>query len=249
MLTFALGVDVARWRRPGSDEILLVFMLLAAIASVCNWLSHLDGSQNLWSFLTTAFLVWRISLGGRISRMILILGSGADYAAAALAVARLWDVTVVALGIICAVQIALLVSPPVHGRTRPAPILARAPSWAQLVRRPPMWLLPWALLAGAVVTLACLGNMDWIAVPGCKPAASDACHALAEGYPLRWLTANQGMPLIFKGTLLKDCAQWALVSMSVLYLGWLWLTAPAGAPDAGYESQPGQGQTSTPRSS
>jgi hypothetical protein len=33
------------------------------------------------------------------------------------------------------------------------------------------------------------------------------------------------MPLIFKGALLKDCAQWTLVSMSVLYLGWFWLAA------------------------
>ena len=60
---------------------------------------------------------------------------------------------------------------------------------------------------------------------------SGACSALAEGYPLRWLTARQNQPLIVKGALLKDCAQWVLVSMSVLYLGWLWLTTPTGAPD------------------
>ncbi len=54
--------------------------------------------------------------------------------------------------------------------------------------------------------------------------------ALAEGYPLRWLTAHQNEPVISKGALLKDCAQWALGGMSVLYLGWLWLTAPAACP-------------------
>jgi hypothetical protein len=160
--------------------------------------------------------------------MILIIGSGGAYAVAALAVARLWDVAIVALVIICAVQIALLVSPPVYGRTRPTPIQVRARGWAQLVRRPPMWLLPWGLVAGTLLTLVYLASMDWVAIPGCRPAASGACSALAEGYPLRWLTAHQNVPSIFKGALLKDCAQWVLVSTSVLYLGWLWLTAPTG---------------------
>jgi hypothetical protein len=221
-------VDVARWRRPGADEILLIFLLLATIGFTLSWLARSYGPPNpLSSFLTTAFLTWRVSRGGRISRAILILASGASYTVAALAVARLWDPVVMTLVIIGAAQIALLISAPVYGRTRPAPIPVRAPGWAQLVRRPPRWLLPWGLLAGALVTAACLGNMDFIAIPGCKPAASDACSALAEGYPLRWLTAHQNVPLIVKGALLKDWAQWVLVSTSVLYLGWLWLTAPA----------------------
>jgi hypothetical protein len=218
---------VARWRRPGADEILLVFLLLAAFGFICSWLAHSYSSQNpVSSFLSTAFLAWRVSRGGRISRMILITGSCAACAVAALAVARLWDVAVAALVIIGAVQIALLVSPPVYGRTRRTPVQVRARGWAQLVRRPPMWLLPWALVAGTLLTLACLARMDWVAIAGCRPAASGACSALAEGYPLRWLTAHQNEPLVLKGALLKDCAQWVLVSTSVLYLGWLWLTAP-----------------------
>lgn len=76
------------------------------------------------------------------------------------------------------------------------------------------------------MTLACLGNGDFLPIPGCRTAASSACTALAEGYPLRWLTAYQNNPLISKGALLKDCAQWALASTLVLYLAWLWLTAP-----------------------
>jgi hypothetical protein len=219
---------VTRWRRPGADEILLVYLLLATIGFICRWLSHSYSSQNpLWSFLIAAFLAWRVSRGGRVSRMILIIGSGASCAGAALAVARQWDLSVMALVIIGAAQVALLASPPVYGRTRrPVPVPARAPGWAQLVRRPPAWLLPWGLLAGAVLTLACLGSMDWVAIPGCRPAASGACSALAEGYPLRWLTAHQNEPVISKGALLKDCAQWALASTSALYLAWLWLTAP-----------------------
>lgn len=218
---------MARWRRPGADEILLVFMLLAAIDFVWSRLSHVAGADNLLSsILITAFLAWRVSRGGRISRMILIIVSGVSYVVAALAVARFWDRAVVALVLICVVQIALLVSPPVYGRTRPAPILVRAQGWAQLMPRPPAWLLACGLLAGALVTLAYLGSMDWVAFPGCRPAASSACITLTEGYPLHWLTAHQNEPVIFKGALLKDCAQWALACTSALYLAWLWLADP-----------------------
>jgi hypothetical protein len=224
---------VARWRRPGADEILLVFLLLDAIGFICSGLSHSASPQHpLPSFLTDLFLTWRVSRGGRISRMILIIGSGAAYAATALAVARRWDVAVVALVIILAVQVALLVSPPVYGRTRPTPIQVRAQSWSQLLPpRPPAWLLPWGLLAGVLVTLACLGNMDFTTIAGCRPAASDACTALAEGYPLRWLTAIQGAPLISKGALLRDSVQWALGCTSLLYLAWLWLMPSADLSD------------------
>jgi hypothetical protein len=224
---------VTRWRRPGAGEIVLVYLLLATVGFICSWLSRTAGPQNLLlSFLITAFLAWRVSRGGRISRMILIIVSAASCAVAALAVARLWDLTIMAQVIIGAAQVALLASPPVYGRTRrPMPVPVRAQGWAQLVRRPPVWLLPWGLLAGALLTLACLGSMDWAAIPGCRPAASDACSALAEGYPLRWLTAHQNVPEISKGALLKDCAQWALAATSALYLAWLWLTAPAGLSD------------------
>jgi hypothetical protein len=82
---------VARWRRPGANEILLVFLLLDALGCLCSWRSHNYSRQNpLWPFLSTAFLAWRVSRGGRISRMILIVGSGAAYATTALAVARRW---------------------------------------------------------------------------------------------------------------------------------------------------------------
>jgi hypothetical protein len=213
---------------------LLAYMLLATIGFIWSWLSRTAGLQSsLSSFVITAFLAWRVSRGGRFSRMILIIGSGASYAVATLAVARLWDLTAMALVIIGAAQVALLLSPPVYGRTRrPVPIPVRARGWAQLVRRPPSWLLSWGLLAGALVTLACLGgNLDWVAIAGCRPAASDACVAVAEGYPLRWLTSHQNVPVISKGALLRDWAQWALVSTSVLYLAWAWLTAPADLSD------------------
>jgi hypothetical protein len=40
-----------------------------------------------------------VSRGGRISRAFLIIGSELSYAVAALAIARLWDVTVVVTGL------------------------------------------------------------------------------------------------------------------------------------------------------
>lgn len=210
---------MARWRRPGADEMIVVFFVLASISIIWGWLLWHNNGQ-LWAFLGTAFLTWRVSRGGRISRMILIIGSCAGYAVAVLNVARMWDLAVVGIAVMSAVQIALLVSPSVYGRTRPRPVHVRAQGWSQLVRQPPKWLLPWGLFAGAVVTLVCLGHMDFVAVSGCKPAASGACTAVAEGYPLRWLTAHQNEPFILKGSMLKDWAQWTLVSMSVLYTGW-----------------------------
>ena len=114
---------MARWRRPGVNEILTVFLLLAAIGSLCAWLSHNREQNNpLSSFLVAAFLTWRVSRGGRISRMLLILGSGTSYAAAALDVARLWNAAVVALLIVGALQVALLVSAPVYWHTRETPV-------------------------------------------------------------------------------------------------------------------------------
>lgn len=210
---------MTRWRRPGANEILLAYLLLDTVAYIVNWRWHsIDSRDPVQWWLITAFWTWRVSRGGRISRVLLIIGSVVSCAAAVLAVARSWDLSILALVIIYAVEVELLLSPPVYGRTRPAPILARARNWPQLFGRPAWWLLPWGLFAGVMVTLACLGNMHWVAIPGCRPSASDTCTALAEGYPLRWLTAVQNTPEISKGALFRDCTQWALASAMVLYL-------------------------------
>jgi hypothetical protein len=231
---------VAQWRRPGVHEILLVFLLLAAIGSVCAWLSHSDNQNDpLASFLVAAFLSWRVARGGRFSRMLLILGSGASYTVAALDVARLWNTSVATQLIVGAAQVALLVSVPVYWHTRATPVTVRVEGWAPFTGRPPVWLLPWGLLAGVLVTLACLGHMDYALIPGCRATASGTCGALAEGYPLHWLTADRNDPVIFEGALLKDCVQWALVSMSVLYLGWS-CTASDGASSLGVNGNTGR---------
>jgi len=97
------------------------------ISSLWSWLSHTASPQSaLWSTVLTGFLVWRVSRGGRISRMILIIISGVSHVVVALDVARLWDRAVMAAAIICTAQIALLVSPPVYGRTGPTAQRLRA---------------------------------------------------------------------------------------------------------------------------
>jgi len=83
----------------------------------------------------------------------------------------------------------------------------------------------------SLAVMAFLGSMDWVTIAGCRPAGADACTALVEGYPLRWLTAYQNVPVVSKGALFKDWAQWTLASMSVLYLAWPQRTAAAGLPD------------------
>jgi hypothetical protein len=223
---------VTRWQRPGAGEILKVYLLLATTGFVLDWLARGLPAGDLppW-ILLTAFLTWRVSRGGRFSRRILIVVSVVSYAGAALNVARSWGLAIIALVVICAVQVTLLMSPPVYGHVQRDPIRVRAQSWARLFRRPAAWLLPCGLLAGVLVTLALLGNMGWATIPGCTPPASDACATLAEGYPLRWLTAYQNTPEISKSALLKDCAQWALAITSLLYLAWPW---PATADESNH---------------
>jgi hypothetical protein len=98
-------------------------VLLSVIAFVLGLLWRPAVRQeSVVSFLVVVFCVRRVSRGGRISRMILIIASGLSYVSAVLAVARSWDLPIAALAIVCAAQIALLVSPAVYGRTRRVPV-------------------------------------------------------------------------------------------------------------------------------
>jgi hypothetical protein len=71
---------MARWRRPGAGEMLQVFLLLEVVAFIVGLLWRPAVLRDdLVSFLITVFLVWRVSRGGRISRIILIIISGLPY--------------------------------------------------------------------------------------------------------------------------------------------------------------------------
>lgn len=195
-----------------------------------------------------AFLTWRVSRGGYVSRIMLIIWSALGYAAVATSIARVWSVPALSLLVIYAVQIALLTSPAVYQRTRPGGGPASA---APGVQRgwPPLWLVLAGLLTGLVVTLLYLANMQEAALPGCGPAGATLAHlpgrcvGLASGYPLRFLTADQNIPLIDKAALIKDWAQWSLVSFSVLYPIWLRHDA---APPAAEPSRARAGQQPLP---
>jgi hypothetical protein len=220
---------------------LILFVALSVAASVLAWLSHpilpRHGQPlSLWAVAFTAFAAWRVSRGSAIWHVILLFETAGPYLVMTLAVARNWNLAVAGLVVICAVQVMILVSPQVIDRVGGDLTPERDSGWIGLVtiaRRPPAWLLACGALIGVLVTLAFLGNMGFSTIPGCGPASSDACSVLAEGYPLRWLTATQNVPVIDKGALFKDGAQWILTSCSVLYAVWLWFRLRREAGVAG----------------
>jgi hypothetical protein len=232
------------WRNSAGDLLAIYLLLgLAAVAAAavarpalnCSasakcWVPYDD--QPVW-LPVMAFLAWRVSHGGRVSRIGLIGWSALGYTAVATTIASVWSLAALSLLAIYAIQVALLTSPAVYQRVRrddhadlPGPGARRA--------RPPLWLISTGLLTGLVVTLLYLANMGWTPIPGCAaPGASLAqlparCIGLARGYPLRFLTADQSIPVINKEALIKDWAQWSLVSFSVFYL--LWLRRDPGPP-------------------
>jgi hypothetical protein len=211
---------VTGWQRRGAREILLLFVVLSAVAAILSVVSHpvVPRAVTPIPFLATAFLAWRVSCGGWLSRLILLLVTGLQYAAALLAVATYWNLLVAALVVIYLVQLTLLFSPPVIERAGGRRgILAMA-------RRPPGWLLAWGTLLGVLVTLAYLSRTGMDPILGCSsPPGSVLCSVAGQGYPLRWLTPGPGASHVHVGPLLKDCVQWILVSCSVVYAAWLLL--------------------------
>jgi hypothetical protein len=220
-----MGPGMARTWRSGAGLLLALYLILDVIAVICAAVAHPALSQKAeapWLPIA-AFLTWRVSRGSRASRVILIILSALSFAGAMFIRAPSWNLSVLGLLAIYATQIALLVSPAVYQRIR----LKRLPdpgAMASMPVKPPLWMLLSALLAGLVVTLLFLGSMDVAAIPGCGPAGAtmaqlpSRCLGLAQGYPLRFLTAYQGTPKINKAALVMDWAQWSLVIFSTLYL-------------------------------
>jgi hypothetical protein len=213
------------WRSEAGIVLLAYFVLrLAAIG--CIALAHpglraqqVPLSQQPPWLLLEAFLTWRVWRGGRISRVLLIVDAMGSFAKTALLGSSGWNLSVLALLAIYAAQLALLLSPAVYLRTR------KEMPPGELVDRgvPRLWMVLTALLAGIVVTLLYLASMGGATVPGCGPAGVIAqlpasCFGLARGFPLRFLTAYQGTPLINTTALIEDWAQWSLVSFAAIYL-------------------------------
>lgn len=235
------------WRSE-AGVVLLAYFILRLAAFGCGALAHPGPramqsplSQQVPWLLLAAFLTWRVWRGGRISRTILVLDGMGSFVKAAHLGPDGWNLSVLCLLAIYTAQIALLLSPAVYLRCRkdtlPRPaadVLA-----ARAIPRP--WMVLTALLAGVVVTLLFLSSMSYAALPGCGPAGAamaqvpDSCFGLARGSPLPFLTAAQGVPLISPAALIKDWAQWSLVSFSALYLFRLQLRTRGPAPEASGE--------------
>jgi hypothetical protein len=214
---------MARIWRNSPGQLLFLYLVLGVIALVVVAVSHPSPSvkaQPLWLPLA-AFLAWRVSHGGWASRLILILVSMISFASAAFIGPRQWNLGILALLAIYATQVALLVSPAVYQRTRRNLSRDVAPTVSM---RPPLWIPLSALFTGLAATLLSLAHVDWAAIPGCGPAGATIaqlpgrCFGLAQGYPVRFLTAYQSMPLIDKAGLADDWAHWSIVSFAVFYI-------------------------------
>lgn len=225
------------WRgAPGQLLGLYIILDVAAVTYVAvSNLPPVQGAEPL-SLPVAAFLAWRVSRGGRVSRVILLVLTTLSFGAAAFMPARSWSPPVLGLLALYGAQLVLLISPAVYQRTRREAVPGQVPA-APARWRPPLWLPLSALLAGVVVTLLYLGSMRYGPVPGCGPAGATTaelpsrCFALAEGYPVRFLSAYLGTPEISKTGLAADWAQWSLVGFTVLYLSWLLHHRPELQPD------------------
>jgi hypothetical protein len=230
-----------------SGVLLLAYLALAVIALGAAAAAHGPQScstetcwepanDTLFWLPVVLFLTWRVSRGGQISRVLLIIWSGLGYLAVATSIARVWNLPSFGLLAINAAEIALLTSPAVFQRTRPARSGGRAPG--ALRARPSLWLVLSGVLAGLIVTLLYLGSWHQVQVPGCDPARTAAsqpparCMGLADGYPLPFVSAIQNYPVFHRRALLKDWAQWSLVSFSALYVLWLRREEPQPAAAA-----------------
>jgi hypothetical protein len=111
------------------------------------------GASPAWGlagWAATAFLAWRVTRGGRVSRMLLILTAWTGVIEGVITPAIRFSPDPLALAA-CGAQLALLLSPAVYQRTRPArPGTGRVALWR---RRRPARLVA-ALAAGAVLGLA-----------------------------------------------------------------------------------------------
>jgi len=212
------------------DVLLIAYVLLSAVTFALGLFTgprHAPptGSQLFESLATDAFFTWRVWRGGRISRMLLIIGSGLSYAIVAFSIARHFSPVSLSLLVILAVQIAMLVSPAIYRHTRREGYVRPDAGTAPRVRAP-VTLFTFGVLAGLVVTLIYLSSMDWAAVPGCGPAHATLaqlparCTGLTEGYPLRWLTGSQRTLVVDWDAMLKDWVQYSIITTSVLYLLW-----------------------------
>jgi hypothetical protein len=214
------------WRDPRWTGLLMLgYVLLSLAVGPDGFLRVGTGPIGpgafLFGALAAALFAWRVSRGGRASRILLIVSTALAFLATALEIAPRFGLAVFAVLAVCAVQLALLLSPAVYRRTRPRGWDDSA-GWARV--RPPLALLLLGLLAGLAVTLVGLSHLG--PPPGCEDGAAGRapailCPTFADGFPLRWLAADHRGLIVTWSAMLKDLLEYTVISEAALYGGWL----------------------------
>jgi hypothetical protein len=220
------------WRDPRWAGLLMAgYVLLSLAVGPDGFLRVGTGPVGPGSFLfgalAAAFLAWRVTRGGRVSRMLLIACTALAFAVTAFEVAGRFGPAVLAVLAACAAQLALLLSPAVYRRTRPRDWAGPA-GWARV--RPPLALLLLGVLAGLAVTLLGLSHLgpSHLGAPasGCHNGEAGRlpaidCQWVANGFPLRWLAASHRALVVSWAAMLKDLSQYTVISAAALYGLWL----------------------------
>src|ERR1700722_6821682 len=112
------------WRDPRWAGLLLAAYVLLSLAVGPNVFSTTGprpvGPQaHVFDALAAAFFAWRVTRGGRISRMLLITATGIAFLVTALVIASRFGPLVFGVLVAYGVQLALLLSPAGYQRTRP----------------------------------------------------------------------------------------------------------------------------------
>jgi len=215
------------WRDPRRAGLLMgAYFLISLAAGPVVYAEVGSGppapAGHVFGAAAAGFLAWRVTRGGRVSRTLLIIAAEIAFLVTASGIASSFGPVLFGLLAAYAAQVALLLSPAVYQRTRP-PGWAAPPGWARL--RPPLVVILLGVLAGLVVTLLGLSSMSG-PPPGCDLGDGGrltgiVCETVAEGAPLRWLTAYHDAPVVNWAAMTRDWAQYAVISVAALYGCWL----------------------------
>ncbi len=214
------------WRDPRRAGLLMAASFLISLAvDPSVFLKAGSGPPGLGTHvlgaLASGFFAWRVTRGGRISRMLLVISAEIGFLTTAFEIASRFGPVVFGVLIANAVQIALLLSPAVYQRTRP-PDWTGPVGWTRVW--PPPALLLLGTLAGLVATLLGLAHIDFPA-PGCylgdAGRASMACLTVVDGWPLPWLGGYRSALVVDWAAMAKNLVQCTVIGASVLYCFWL----------------------------
>jgi hypothetical protein len=193
------------WRDPRRAGLLMgaYFLLSLATGPAISVRIGTGALSDVAGWACSAFFAWRVTRGGRFSRMLLIVVAGAGLIAAVILLAI--DFSWAELGLLaaCGAQVALLLSPAVYERTRPA---GRSDGSVALWRRRRPAPLVAVLAAGAVLGLA--GAAASAGVIGSRVRGYDSATVrVLAGHPAR-LTLAPGRYGAFGGCADEQgCAQ------------------------------------------